>query len=50
MRGKGSAEEGETQEETPPEQTKVTKVTQSQQRRGGETSEMVPHRHSRVPS
>ena len=35
--GKGSTEEGEIQEETLPEQTKVAKVTRSQQRRGGET-------------
>ena len=39
--GKGSAKEGEIQEETPPKQAKVAKVTRSQQRRGGETSKMV---------
>ena len=35
--GKVSTKEGEIQEETLPEQTKVAKVTRSQQRRGGET-------------
>ena len=39
--GKGSAKEREIQEETPPKQAKVAKVTRSQQRRGGETSKMV---------
>nr|POE49892.1 hypothetical protein CFP56_32847 [Quercus suber] len=48
--GKGSTEEGEIQEETPPEQTKVMKTSQTQQRRGGEDSEMILKHRSRVSS
>lgn len=48
--GKGSAKEGEIQEETPLEQTKDAKVTQSQQRKGEETSEIVPKSRSCVPN
>lgn len=48
--GKGSIKEGEIQEETPPEQNKVVKVTQSKQMRGGETLEMIQKCCSRVPN
>ena len=37
--GKGPIEEGEVQEEAPPEPTKVAKVTRAQQRRGMESTD-----------
>lgn len=48
--GKGSTEEREIQEETPLEQSKATKVTRAQQRRGGETLEMNSERRTRIPN
>ena len=48
--GKGSSEEGEIHEEAPPEQSKATKVSRTQQRRGGETSDMILERRSRTPN
>ena len=48
--GKGSTKEGEIQEETLLEQSKATKVTRAQKRRGGETSEMIPKRRTCIPS
>lgn len=47
--GKGSTEEREIQEETPLEQSKATKVTRAQQRRGGRDlrdEPGAPHTHS----
>ena len=48
--GKGSTDEKEIQEETPLKQAKIVKVTRSQQRREGETSEVVPERCPRIPN
>ena len=47
---KGSTKEGGIQEETLLEQSKATKVTRAQQRRGGETTEMIPKRRTCIPS
>ena len=43
-------EEGEIQKETLPEQTKVTKTSRTQQKRGGEDLEMILEHRSRVSS
>ena len=48
--GKSSIEEGEIQEETPLEQTKESKISWPQQRKGGDSSEMIPERRYRVPN
>ena len=48
--GKGFIKEGEVQEDTLLEPTKVAKPTRAQQRKGGESLEMVSKCRSRVPS
>ena len=48
--GKSSTEEGEIQEETLPEQTKVSKMSRPQQRKGRDSSEMIPERRYCVPN
>ena len=48
--GKGPIKEGEVQEEALPKPTKVARMTQAQQRKGGESLNAVSKRRSRVPN
>ena len=48
--GKVSSEEGEIHEETPPEQSKATKVSWTWQMKGGKTSNMISKHRPCAPN